>query len=108
MEKNELFIPLYAWLLGGSRIGGRYNQYFGSCTEHPEQAAIGQKVFNYTIFIEKHDETEILKAAVYYGLQSFQNTNPEAIIEKTFVCEADSLPAVREWLTSERDAYFAA
>ena len=105
--KQELFIPLYEWLIGGSRIGGSYNPYYGSQTEFPEQAAWGQRIFNYTIYIEKIDDTEYLRAAVWYGLRSFAAVPEEEITRETFDCEAESLPQVKAWLEAQRDAYFA-
>ena len=105
---QELFIPRFEWLIGGSRIGGSYNPYYGSQTEHPDRAAWGQKVFNYTVYIEKIDDAEYLRAAVWPGLQSFSVCPEEDITCETFDCEADSLPAVKDWLQARRDAFFAA
>lgn len=104
---KELYIPLYEWLIGGSRIGGTYNPYYGSQTEHPEEAAWGQKIFNYTIYIEKIDDTEYLRAAVWSGLRAFSAVDESELTRKTFECEAESLPAVKAWLTEQRDAFFA-
>ena len=106
MESNELFVPLFIWLLGSSRIGGGYNTYYGSCTERPGEAAWGQRVFNYVVYIEKTDDSEILKASVYPGLLSFSNADPETVETKAFVCEEASLPALKAWLTERRDCYF--
>lgn len=104
---QELFVPLFEWLIGGSRIGGSYNPYYGSQTEHPAQAAWGQKVFNYTVYIERLDETEYLRAAVWSGLRAFAVTPEEELTRETFPCEEDSLPAVKTWLQQQRDAFFA-
>ena len=62
---QELFVPLFEWLVGGSRIGGGYNRYYGSQTERPAEAAWGQRVFNYAVYIEKIDDAEYLRAAVW-------------------------------------------
>ena len=67
---QELFVPLFEWLVGGSRIGGGYNRYYGSQTERPAEAAWGQRVFNYAVYIEKIDDAEYLRAAVWSGLRS--------------------------------------
>ena len=106
MMHQDLYIPLFEWLIGGSRIGGTYNSYYGSQTEFPEQAAWGQRVFNYTIYIEKKDDAEYLHAAVCCGLRSFASCPEEEITRTTFDCEAESLPLVKAWLTEQRDAYF--
>lgn len=105
---QDLFLPLFEWLLGGSRIGGGYNPYYGSQTAYPEQAAWGQKVFNYAVYIEKIDDIEYLRAAVWPGLQSFSVCPEEELTRETFDCAAESLPAVKAWLQSQRDAFFAA
>ena len=55
---QELFVPLFEWLVGGSRIGGGYNRYYGSQTERPAEAAWGQRVFNYAVYIEKIREDD--------------------------------------------------
>lgn len=107
MEK-DLFIPLFEWLIGGSRIGGGYNPYYGSQTEDPAKAAWGQRIFNYTVYIEKIDDTEYLRAAVWSGLRALQSCPEEEITRAAFDCEPDSMPQVEAWLTKQRDAFFAA
>ena len=108
MEKKELFVPLFVWLIGGSRIGGTYNTYYGSCTAEPEKSAWGQKVFNYAIYIEKVEDRELLKASVYGGLQSFKMAQAaEELTTKVFPCEEESLPQVKAWLEEQRTAFFA-
>ena len=108
MESTPIFVPLFVWLIGGSRIGGTYNTYFGSCTEHPDQAAWGQKIFNYSIAIEKIDEREIIKASVYGGLQSFSAAQAaDELTTEAFPCEESSLPEVRDWLETQRKQFFS-
>lgn len=105
---QDLFVPLFEWLIGGSRIGGSYNPYYGSQTESPAEAAWGQRVFNYTVYIKRIDDTEYLRAAVWPGLRAY-STCPEAEITcETFECTESSLPEVKAWLLKQRDAFFAA
>ena len=107
METTEIFVPLFVWLVGGSRIGGTYNTYYGSCTAQPENAAWGQKVFNYAIYIEKVEDRELLKASVYSGLQSFSAAAADDLLEtEAFPCEEESLPQVRAWLNEKREQFF--
>ena len=105
---QDLFIPRFEWLIGGSRIGGSYNIYYGSQTEHPEQAAWGQRIFNYAVYIRKIDETEYLRAAAWSGLRTMEDCPEEELTSETFDCEEASLAQVKAWLTAQRDAYFAA
>ncbi len=105
---QELFVPLFEWLIGGSRIGGSYNRYFGSQTEDPARAAWGQRVFNYAVYIERIDDAEYLRTAVWSGLRSFSSCPEEELTRETFNCEEESLPVVRAWLCARRDAFFAA
>ncbi|MBR6313118.1 MAG: hypothetical protein IKR49_00570 [Clostridia bacterium] len=105
---QDLFIPRFEWLIGGSRIGGSYNVYYGSQTEHPEQAAWGQRIFNYAIYIEKPDDTEYLRAAVWSGLRTLKDCPEEDVTREVFDCEEGSLPQIEAWLTARRDAFFAA
>ena len=107
MEMKEIFVPLLEWLIGGSRIGGTYNQYFGSCGTDPMKGAVGNKIFNYTIYIEKIDETEYIRAAVYFGMKSFKNCEPEEIETETFELEENSLPIIKAWIEEKRKEYFA-
>ena len=107
MMNQELYIPLFEWLIGGSRIGGTYNPYYGSQTEHPAEAAWGQRVFNYTIYIERIDDTEYLRAAVWSGLRAFSTVDESELTRETFACEEESLPEVKTWLTAQRNAFFA-
>ncbi len=108
METTELFVPLYVWLIGGSRIGGTYNTYYGSCTPEPEKPAWGQKIFNYAIYIEKVEDHEILKASVYPGLQSFAEARAaDALTTEVFPCEEAQLPEVRTWLEARRAEFFS-
>lgn len=107
METTELFVPLLIWLIGGSRIGGSYNTYYGSCTAQPENAVWGQKVFNYAIYIEKAEDREVLKASVYPGLQNISSAAAaEELTTQVFPCEEESLPAVKAWLEDQRAEFF--
>lgn len=107
MNTTELFVPLFVWLIGGSRIGGTYNTYYGSCTAQPENAAWGQKVFNYAVYIKKVEDREILKAGVYSGLQSYSAAAAaDEVTEEAFPCEEESLPLVKAWLEEQRAAFF--
>ena len=72
MDNNEIFVPLLSWLIGGSRIGGGYNYYVASRGTDPAGGCMGKRIFNYRIWIEKSDEQEFLKAAVYYGMKSYE------------------------------------
>lgn len=107
MENKEIFVPLLPWLIGGSRIGGSYNIYCASLGTDPMNGCIGKDIFNYRIWIEKLEEEEILKAAVYYGLKSYDNQNEDDITVKVFAVNAEGLDEVKMWLTQEKDRFFA-
>lgn len=107
MENKEIFVPLLPWLIGGSRIGGSYNIYCASLGTDSMSGCIGKDIFNYRIWIEKLEEEEILKAAVYYGLKSYDNQDEEDITIKVFPVNAEGLDEVKKWLTQEKDRFFA-
>ena len=93
MAKNEVFVPLLSWLIGGSRIGGSYNIYCASIGTDPMKGCLGNKIFNYRIWIEKLDETEIINPyAVICNISSeaalFRVCSPAADID--IVTAADS------------------
>ncbi|MGN1419564.1 MAG: hypothetical protein ACI4W6_09565, partial [Acutalibacteraceae bacterium] len=105
-------VPRLDWLIGGSRIGGTYNRYFGSLGTDPQKGCLCEKIFNYSIWIEKikiekdnddeEDEfQEIIKAAAYFGMNSFDNTAEEEIETKSFDFEEESLPLVKKWLEEQ-------
>lgn len=103
----EIKVPRFDWLIGGSRIGGAYNRYFGSCGTDPKKGCFNTKIFNYSVWIEKLDEEEIIKAAAYYGMNSFDNTAPEEIETQVFEFEEESLPLVKKWLEDKLNEYLS-
>lgn len=106
MGNYDIFVPLFSWLIGGSRIGGSYNVYCASLGTDGEKGCMGRDIFNYRIWIEKLDEQEILKAAVYYGLRSYDNQNEDDVIVKAFEFEEESLHEIKKWLEEMADGYF--
>ena len=98
MANQEVFIPLLSWLIGGSRIGGSYNIYCGSLGTDPLKGCIGQDIKNYRIWIEKIEETEVIKAAVYQGMCSYENQNEEDISVEIFEMNEESRALIKEWL----------
>ena len=107
MENCDIFVPLLSWLIGGSRIGGSYNVYCASRGTDGVKGCMGRDIFNYRIWIEKLDEQEILKAAVYYGLKCYENQNEDEVTVKVFDFEQESLPEIKNWLTEMAQSYFA-
>ena len=101
MSEQEVFIPLINWLIGGSRIGGSYNIYCGSIGTDPEKGCLSQDIKNYRIWIEKLDETEIIKAAVYEGLRSYDNQSEDEISTEIFELNEDSRPLIKKWIESK-------
>lgn len=100
MSNQEVFIPLLKWLIGGSRIGGSYNIYCGSVGTDPEKGCMGQDIRNYRIWIEKLEETEIIKASVYPGLYSYDNCSEDEIVTEIFEMSEDSIPLIKQWVES--------
>ena len=107
MENKEIFIPLMSWLIGGSRIGGSYNIYTAYLGTDPLKGAIGGKIFNYRIWIEKNDEHELLKAAVYYGANSFECQNEEDLEVSVYELEEDSRELIKNWITEKYNLFLA-
>lgn len=107
MADYDIFVPLFTWLIGGSRIGGSYNIYCASRGTDGEKGCMGKDIFNYRIWIEKLDEQEILKAAVYYGLKSFENQNEDDITVRFFDFEEESLEEIKKWLEEMAQSFFA-
>lgn len=108
MEKREVFVPLMSWLVGGSRIGGSYNTYTASLGTDPMKGAIGQRIFNYRICIEKNEEeAEFINTAVYYGMLSFENQNEDDIKKNIFELSEEGMENLKQYLQSEADSFFA-
>ena len=109
MTEREIFVPLLVWLIGGSRIGGTYNDYYGCVTRNPAQPMLSQPVFNYRIAVERaDDDEERLRVSWYPGVLSFKNTPPEDVTSELFPCSEDSLPQAKAWLQAELQQYFDA
>lgn len=106
MSKQEVFVPLLSWLIGGSRIGGSYNIYCASLGTDPSLGAFGRKIFNYRIWIEALDGVEVIKVAVYYGMASFENQNEDEITTEVYEMGEDSLPLIKAYLEMKCDEYF--
>lgn len=99
---NEVIVPRLDWLIGGSRIGGTYNKYFGSIGTDPQKGCFSGDLFNYAIFIEKtEDEGEYIKAAVYRGTKSFSCRSEDEYESETFEAEENSLPLIKAWIESK-------
>ncbi len=108
MENREAFVPLMSWLIGGSRIGGSYNTYTASLGTDPMKGAIGQRIFNYRIWIEKNDEeVEYVHAAVYYGLNCYENQNEDEIKKNIFELTDEGMENLKAYLQQEADSFFA-
>ena len=105
MEREEIFVPLMPWLIGASRIGGKYNYYTGSRGTDASLGMFDRKVFNYRIWLEKLDEQEILKAAVYYGDKCFECQSEDDIEIKVYEPEQESLIEIKNWLEERCAAY---
>ncbi|MBQ8028482.1 MAG: hypothetical protein IJ262_03635 [Clostridia bacterium] len=106
MVKIEINVPRLDWLIGGSRIGGTYNKYFGSLGTDSSLGCMHNKIFNYGIWIEKIMEDEKIVAVVYYGLKSFDNLLEDEYEEEYFDCGAESLPEIEKWLLNMAEKYF--
>lgn len=108
MENKEIFIPLMSWLIGGSRIGGSYNIYTASLGTDPLKGAIGGKIFNYRIWIEKNEqEEEFVHAAVYYGTACFECQNEDDVKKNIFELSEEGLKKLREYIEGEAESFFA-
>lgn len=107
MQNNEIYVPLLSWLIGGSRIGGGYNYYTSSKGTDPMLGCLGKNVFNYRVWIEKSDEQEFIKAAVYLGEKSFENQPEDAVEITTYEMEEESRPLVKAWLEEKYVTYIA-
>ena len=108
MENTEIYVPLLSWLIGGSRIGGGYNYYTGSHGTDAMTGCLVKNIFNYRIWIEKIDEREILKAAVYYGAMSFEAQNEDEVEITVYEPEEESRSLIRAWIEEKYKAFLSA
>lgn len=107
MENLEIFVPILSWLIGGSRIGGGYNYYTSSLGTDPMLGCLGRNVFNYRVWLEKIDEHEVIKAAVYFGDESFE-CQPEDHVEiTTYELEEESRELIRNWVNEKYETYLS-
>lgn len=106
MADYSINVPRLDWLIGGSRIGMSYNRYYGSCGTDSHKGFLTEKMFNYTVWMEKIEDTEYIKAAVYYGCNNYENTPEEDKEESTYPLEEESLEEIRKWLFEKADSFF--
>ena len=107
MANNEIYVPLLSWLIGGSRIGGGYNYYTSSFGTDAMKGCVGRNIFNYRVWIEKLDEQEIIKAAVYYGDKSFEAQNEDDIEVSSYEMEEERRPLIKAWLEEKYSSYLS-
>lgn len=107
MEKNKIFVPLLSWLIGGSRIGGGYNYYTASHGTDPMLGCVGNNIFNYRIWIDKHDEQELLKAAVYFGANAYENQVEDEVETTVYEMEEESRQLIKKWIEDKYDIFLA-
>lgn len=105
MDDNQIYVPLLSWLIGGTRIGGGYNYYSASFGTDPSKGCVGNKIFNYRVWIEKIDEQEIIKAAVYYGVNSYEAQSEDDVEVSVYEMEEESRSLVRNWLEEKYQAF---
>lgn len=103
MQNSQINIPLYKWLIGGSRIYGSYNTYSGSIGTSPSEGLFSSKIFNYNICIEKDEDSEIERvvARVFYGVKSLANTDEDEITAQSFLIQDENMDEVRAWLENQ-------
>lgn len=107
MENREVFVPLLSWLIGGSRIGGSYNSYTGSLGTDPFKGAIGQRIFNYRILIEKNDsDEEFIKVSTYYGMLAYDSCNEDDVENNIFEATEEGVSQLKEYLQGKADSFF--
>lgn len=106
MDREEIFVPLLTWLIGASRIGGKYNYYTASRGTDASLGLLSKKVFNYRIWLEKLDEHEVMKAAVYYGEKCFECCSEDEVEVKVFESEEESRAEIKNWLEIKCNEYF--
>ena len=107
MDNNEIFVPLLSWLIGGTRIGGGYNYYTASRGTDASGGCVGKLLFNYRIWIEKSDEQEFIKAAVYFGMKSFEAQAEEDVEISVYEMEEESRPLIKKWIEKKYQAFLA-
>ena len=61
MADYSINVPRLDWLIGGSRIGMSYNRYYGSCGTDSHKGFLTEKMFNYTVWMEKIEDTEYIR-----------------------------------------------
>lgn len=107
MQDITINVPRLDWLIGGKRIGGKYNRYYGSCGTDPNKGLFESKIFNYSVWIEEQDEQEVICAACHGGFKSFENTDGNEIEKNVYPLEEDSREEIHSWLTQKAEIYFS-
>lgn len=97
-------LPQLDWFMGMLKFRGEGNIYSGSAGCDPMHGNREDKTFRCRAWVEKSDDSFILKAAYYYGLYSYEATDKSIITEKSFDASADGIEQAQVWLQAAEDA----
>lgn len=101
MQVQQIHVPSYKWLLGGSQIFGSYNTYSASIGTDPEKGIFSGDIINYNITMQKDDEIEKVVVKIFKGTQSLSETNEDEIKTMSFLIEEEDMSEVEQYLEKE-------
>lgn len=97
-------LPQLDWFMGMLKFRGEGNIYSGSAGCDPMLGNREDKSFRCRAWIEKSDDSFILKAAYYYGVYSYDATDKSVITETCFEASEDGIKQAQAWLQAAEDA----
>lgn len=89
--------------MGMLKFRGDGNVYSGSAGCDPLLGNIENKTFRCRAWIEKREDNYILVAAYYYGLYSYEATDPSIITHKEFEASSVGISEAQMWLQEAED-----
>lgn len=85
---------------------GDGNTYTGSFGCDPAKGNIDGNIFRYVVRIEKQEDTMVLKALYYVGVNALDSTDKSLITERDFEASADGVLHAQQWIQDAADEFY--
>lgn len=96
-------LPNLDWFMGMLKFRGDGNYFSGSFGCDPSLGNNDSKTFRYRVWVEKNDDSFILKAVYYYGIYSYEATDKSIMKVNDFEASPEGILEAQNWLQSAED-----
>ena len=99
-------LPSYEWFMGLISFRGDGNTYSGSFGCDPAKGITDGNIFRYVVTIDKQEDTMVLKALYYVGVNALGATDKSLITEKLFECSPEGVLLAQQWIQDAADEFY--